>query len=71
MRIRKALFDARKSGATSVTLLVEDVERKLKLIQQQDELLAKCMSKLSPEDYQEIFGNLFEDKDKSGNDPSP
>ena len=71
MRIRKALHEARKSGATSVTLLVEDVERKLMQIQQQDALLAKCMSKLSPEDYQEIFGNLFDDKEKSGSDPSP
>ncbi len=71
MRVRKALNEARKSGATSVTLLVEDVERKLKLLQQQDELLAKCMSKLSPEDYQEIFGNLFDDKKESGSDPSP
>lgn len=71
MRVRKALSEARKSGATSVTLLVEDVERKLKLLQQQDELLAKCMSKLSPEDYQEIFGNLFDDKKESGSDPSP
>jgi hypothetical protein len=71
MRVRKALNEARKSGATSVTLLVEDVERKLMQIQQQDALLAKCMSKLSPEDYQEIFGNLLDDKEKSGSDPSP
>jgi len=71
MRVRKALQEARKSGSPTVTLLVEDVERKLKQIQQQDDLLAQCMSKLSADDYQAIFGNLFEDKYKSGSDPSP
>ena len=68
MRIRKALHEAHKAGATTVTLPVEDVERKLAQLQQQDELLAKCMSKLSKADYQEIFGDLFESKEHSGDE---
>lgn len=68
MRIRKSLHEAHEAGAKTVTLLVEDVERKLNQLQQQDEMLAKCMSKLSEADYQEIFGDLFESKEHSGDE---
>jgi hypothetical protein len=71
MRLRKALREAKAAGRDSVEVPIEDLERLIKHNQGMDRLLAACMEKLSPEDYQKIFGGMFETSTDECDVPAP
>lgn len=70
LRLRKALREAKAAGRDSVEVPIEDLERLMEHNQGMDKLLAACMEKLSPEDYQKIFGGMFEESGDKREDPA-
>lgn len=62
-RLRKALHEAQKAGASKLEVPREDLERLILQNQQMDQRLAQCMSRLSQEDNKAIFGDLFSSDD--------
>lgn len=61
MNLMRELYKAKRNGDTTLTVSVEDVERLISQKNGMDQLLAKCMDKLSKEDYNEIFGDMFKE----------
>lgn len=59
--LRRALHLARQAGAQKVEVPVDDLERLLAKSKEMDARLAECMSRLSKEDYQAVFGDMFVD----------
>jgi hypothetical protein len=71
LRLRKALREAKAAGRDSVEVPIENLERLIKNNQGMDKLLAACMEKLSPEDYKQIFGDMFEASGDEREGPAP
>jgi hypothetical protein len=59
--LRRALRLAKKAGAEKAEVEVEDLERFLEQSMEMDRKLAECMSRLSKQDYQAVFGEMFAD----------
>lgn len=65
MRLRKNLNLAKQAGQKDVTVPVDELERLLEINKTLDLKIAACMEKLSPEAYQELFGELFNEPESS------
>lgn len=62
--IRMALHLAKQAGVQKVEVSVDELERLLAQSKDMDERLSECMSRLSNEDYNAVFGDMFAGGDK-------
>lgn len=60
LQLKKALREANLASQDRVEVACEDLERLMTQHQEMDKRLAACMDKLSAEDCQELFGDLFD-----------
>lgn len=59
--ITRAVHLAKQAGAEKVEVSIEDLERLLEQRKVMDTRLAECMTRLSSQDYQDVFGDMFAD----------